>query len=194
MISPSSHELGSFRGCKFLPPISDESRTSELSPLTESLGLVTAEESIPAALFSLEFPPGGRQMFQLPLRPRGSITYHLLLVCSGFIKSWLFSEMKSTFCGRHVLPGANMFGYFLFSFLTDPFILVHFMTPFLIFRIHLFCCCKTCLFRTSSDVADRNIFLLYSGLASKSIRYNLIRFYILDIYREFLIRVLNVDL
>ena len=38
ILSPSSHELGSSRGCKFLPPISYGSRTSDLSPLTESLG------------------------------------------------------------------------------------------------------------------------------------------------------------
>ena len=38
------------------------SGTSDFFPSTESLGVVT-EECIPGYLFSLECPPGGRQMF-----------------------------------------------------------------------------------------------------------------------------------
>ena len=93
---------------------------------------------------------------------------HLLFVFSGSIKSWLFSEVKSTFCGRHVLSGANVFGCFFFYFLfyKNPFILsrtVHFVTPLLIFQAHFFCFYNMCLFQTSSDVArHNNIFLLYS--------------------------------
>jgi len=107
------------------------------------------------------------------------MTDHLLLVCSGSIKSWLFPEVKSTFCGTHILPGANVFGHFLFFyflFLVDPFILaytVHFMTPLLIFQIHFFLFLKHVFELMILPVV---IFLLYSDMASKFIRYNIMFF------------------
>ena len=51
------------------------------------------------------------------------------------------------------------------------------MTPLLISQAHFFYFCNTCLFlklRSSSYVARRNIFLLCSGICSKSIRYSTI--------------------
>ena len=46
------------------------------------------------------------------------------------------------------------------------------MTSLLIFHTHFFCFCNTCLFWTSSDVAGRNIFLLY-GFKAHSLQYRL---------------------
>ena len=61
-----------------------QSLTSEVSLLTESLGLVTGKgKSKPAGFFSLECPPGVRQMLRLPLWPR----VQRQTICSGSIKS-----------------------------------------------------------------------------------------------------------
>ena len=95
---------------------------------------------------------------------------HLLFICSDSIKSWLFPEVKSSFWGTHVLPGANVSGHFLFVYflsLTDPFMLartVHFYDAAFDLPNTFFLFLNTCLFRTSSS--DSNIFLLYSGIGS----------------------------
>ena len=64
------------------------------------------------------------------------------------------------------------------SFLNRLFVLlrtVHFVTPLLLSQAHFYHFCNTFLFlkfRNSSDVVRRiNYFLLYSDMASKSIRY-----------------------
>ena len=88
-------------------------------------------------------------------------------------------KVRSIFCGRRVLPGANVFGHFLFVYFLfkSPFYARTYRTFYdAAFDLPstFFCFFITCLFvtfRTSSDVADRNMFLLYSGMASKSIRY-----------------------
>ena len=91
-------------------------------------------------------------------------------------------EVRSTFCERHALPGANVFGHFLFVyflFLIAPFMLartVHFYGPAFDLPSTFFYFCNTCLFvtfRISSGVACPNIILLHSGMASKSIRYSI---------------------
>ena len=97
---------------------------------------------------------------------KGSMTYHLVFVYFSSIKSWLFPEVKSTFCGTYVLPRTNVFGHFLillFSF-NRPFILtrtVHFYDSAFDLPSRFFCLCNMCLFlkfQTSSDVARHNIF------------------------------------
>ena len=61
MVSPSSHELGSFRECKCLSRTGRGVRVLSIDRISE---LVTEEGlSIPVGLFSLECPPGGRQMY-----------------------------------------------------------------------------------------------------------------------------------
>ena len=96
---------------------------------------------IPAGLFSLECSLSGRQMFQLPLWPR--VQTHT--ICSGFIKSrsvkYLLWKERTSWSKRVILARTVLF-----------------MTPLLIFQTHFFCFCNTCLFRTSSNVAGRNIF------------------------------------
>ena len=88
--------------------------------------------------------------------------------------------MRGTFCGRHVLPGANVFGHFLFIYFlfNGPFYADTYRT-FCDAAFDLpstfFCLCNTRLFvtfRTSSGVAGPNIILLYIGMVSKSIRYS----------------------
>ena len=87
-------------------------------------------------------------------------------------------ELSSTFCGRHVNSGANVFGLFLFvcyHFFQPPFYTVTYRTfcdVALIFQAQIFRFCNTCLFvtsRTSFGVAGPNIILLYSGMASNSV-------------------------
>ena len=66
-----------------------DSGTSDFFLLTESLRVITEEkECVPGGLFSLECPPHGHQMFYVTAK--GSMTDHLLFICSGSIKSWLF--------------------------------------------------------------------------------------------------------
>ena len=123
---------------------------------------------IPAGLFSLECPPDGCQMFSDTVRPFASclLQFHKILV--------IFQSEKYLLWNTRTSWSKRVQSFFLlFPFLTDPFILtrtVHFMTSLLIFQTHFFCFCNTCLFWTSTDVG-RNIFLLYTGIASKSIRY-----------------------
>ena len=145
MVSPSYHELDSFRGCKFLPPISDGSRTSELSPLTEFLGLVTAEgESIPAAPFFEMLTRVVVRCFRLPLN-------HLLFCLLRFYKVLVISRSEKYLLWNARTSWSKRVRSFLirlFSFLTDPFIVartVHFMTPLLISQTHFCCFYNTCL-------------------------------------------------
>ena len=110
-------------------------------------------------------------MFSDTVRPSAFclLRFHKILVISRSEKYLLWKAR--TACSKRV----QSFLIRLFSFLTSPFVLsrtVHFMPPFFIFQAHFFCFFNTCLFRTSSDVTDRNIFLLYSDVASKSTRYN----------------------
>ena len=152
MVFPSSHELGSFRGCKFLPPISDALSIDRI------LGLVTAEgESIPAGLFSLEcLPRVVARCFSYRYGPR----VQSQIFCSDSIKSrsekYLLWKAR-TFWSKHVWS----FLILIFSFLSRPFYpgtyRKFFITPLLISQTQFFYFCNTCLLRTS-DVAGRNIF------------------------------------
>ena len=89
-------------------------------------------------------------------------------------------EVRSTFCGRHVhLEQCSVISYsFIFFFdppLNDVTNRRFLLAPHLIFPAHFFCFCNTCLFvtfRTSFGVAGPNIILIYSGMASKFIRYS----------------------
>ena len=84
-------------------------RTADVRVLSigETLGLVTEERGcIPAGHRGVMSTPGGRQMFSFTVRPSAFLFAPVL-----WNPSYL-PEVKSTFCETHVLPGANVFGYF----------------------------------------------------------------------------------
>ena len=77
------------------------SGTFDFFSLTESMGVVTEErECITGGIISLECPPGCRQMFSVPLRPR----VQKQTICSGRIKSrrekYLLCKARTSRCKR----------------------------------------------------------------------------------------------
>ena len=103
------HELGSFRGCKFLPPMSGGSRTYELSPLAKLRGWWRNLRRWYRYSF-LGCPFGG---------PPDVFGYSLLwrkvqrqVICSDSIQSrsatYLLCKTRTS--------GANAFGHFLFVY------------------------------------------------------------------------------
>ena len=101
-------------------------------------------------------------MFSFTVRPSASVSYN--------------PEVRSAFVAGTYF-WSNVFGHLpfvYFLFLTVPSCTVYFLlTPLLIFP-HICCFCNTCsfvTFRTSVGVAGLDIILLYSEMASMSIRY-----------------------
>ena len=93
--------------------------------------------------------------------------------------------MKCTFCGTPVTSWSKRVRshlILLFHFLTYPFTLtrtVHLYDAAIDFPSTFFYFCDTYLFlifRNSSDVARRNIFLIIQRMASESIRYSVVRY------------------
>ena len=123
--------------------------------------------------FPWDVHSGGRQMFsdiyryggRFKDRPSVPISYN--------------PEVTSTLCGRHVLleQTCSVISYsfiFFFNSFYAGTCRTFLLGPLLISQAHFLWFCKTFLFvtfRTSSDVAGPDIILLYSGTASKSIRY-----------------------
>ena len=184
-VSLSTASLIPFKDVKFLPQISDKPRIYEFSPLAKlrgagnriSEGGTEERESLPVSIFLGMFTSGGRQMFL------GIYRYGGMSEDRPSVPVRYNPEVRSTFCGRHVHPEqtCSVIYHSFISFFNSPFLCWYvpyiFMAPLLIFPAHFFCFCNTCLFvtfRTSFCVADLNIILLYSGIASKSISYTFI--------------------
>ena len=108
------HELDSFRGCKFL-------RVADIRAL--SIDRISRAGNCRGGEYtcwpiSLKCPPSvvaRCNSYRYGPEVQSQTIYFFLCSCS--IKSWLFPEVKSTFCGTHVLPGTNVFERFFFYFL-----------------------------------------------------------------------------
>ena len=120
--------------------------------------------------------PDGRQMFSDTVMAEGSKTYHLFRFRT--ISKCEVPFVEGTYlCSKHCSVIAYSFIFFFKNLFYDGRYCTFLLAPLLI-STHFFCFCHTCFFitfRTYLGVVAPNIILLYSGMASKSIRYEVIK-------------------
>ena len=169
MVSPSTHELGSFRDANFVP----KSRTDSGRPSSlhwRNFGTDNRRERV---TFSVFCPPGGRQMLSDTIRPSAFclLRFHKITVPSRSEQYLLWKTRTSW--SKRVRPFLLLFPVFKADHFTQT-RTVRFYGTALIFQVNFFCFCNTRLFvtsRTSFDVAGPNIILLCNDMGLKSIRY-----------------------
>ena len=167
------HELDSFRDVNFRPPISD-GREPLSSLHCRNSGAGNGRDGVYLVVIGVLCPPRvDVRCFPIQLWRK----IQRQTICSDSIQfrnaKYLLRKARTS--------GANVSNHLFFVyFFHSPFLCWH--IPYIFIGaaydlpIRFFYFCNTCLFvtfRTSFGVAGPNIILLYSNMASKSVRYNI---------------------